>query len=374
MNSAHLLRRTIVLALAACFTTALAASAEPVGTITTPATGSCICAPATISVLGTAANIGAGTYTSDTLEYSATPNVGPWTSLGTSNIPVTSPGLLYTWNLGSLPSGQYTLRLTVFGTTAGGVQTSSSVSTSVFLTRTGPNFPIVDGIVNNGRYADIVRPVVGKVPAECGQLLTPEISIRSILSDGTPGPWQSVAVTDRGTFVTGEVDLRSLVGSNFEVRALVTDSCSRSSSIIIAIQRSNDAPALSISSPLTDQFVRGNVTIRGTVASPPPSPGLRGWILEVTRAAFNTWTPISGGSSPIPLDAPLGTWTTSSFLPGTYIIRLRATGDATGTNGPPTAAIYRVVNVGCPGDFNVDGFVSTTDIFDFLAAWFASCF
>jgi hypothetical protein len=81
-----------------------------------------------------------------------------------------------------------------------------------------------------------------------------------------------------------------------------------------------DSPSIKITSPATDEVLRGQVTITGTV----DVPSFISAQLDFAYASnpTNTWFTIQAFSQPI-IDSTLATWDTTSITDGDYILRLR---------------------------------------------------
>jgi hypothetical protein len=82
-----------------------------------------------------------------------------------------------------------------------------------------------------------------------------------------------------------------------------------------------ESPPLVITSPVTDEILRGQVTITGKVEVP-------GFVFAQLDFAYasnptNTWFTIQTFSQPI-ADSTLAVWDTTSITDGDYVLRLRA--------------------------------------------------
>jgi hypothetical protein len=105
---------------------------------------------------------------------------------------------------------------------------------------------------------------------------------------------------------------------NFLVRLMKT---SILLSFILILFAAQDSP-LAISSPVSGEVLRGEVTVTGSTAIP----GFSSAQLDFRYASDpgETWFPLAAFSQPA-LDSPLYLWNTASITDGEYILRLRVT-------------------------------------------------
>ncbi len=329
----------------------------PIGTITGPGPFSCVCDFVTIT--GTAND--PESFSGYTLEWANSP-AGPWNLITSSGVPVVN-GVLGVWNASALPQGYYWIRLVV----TNGVGQTTTFTTVLFLDQ---QFDSLD--VREPDSGDVIGGLAcfdGTVWDTCFDSYTVEWRTSGGIFFTPVDPANPVYFVPviNDPFATWNTTL--LADGDYVVRVAGRDTCGNTATVTRRVVIDNTAPTTIIQSPQNCDSVGGLVSIKGTVFDV----HLAGWILEVTGGPYNSWVTIASGNANI-LDSTIAIWDTTDLPPCCYTIRLRATDTS---NVSCSTSNYNEtlvsVDVGCPADFNGDGFVDFFDFDDFVAAFEAGC-
>ncbi|MFO0974312.1 MAG: hypothetical protein U1A27_12865 [Phycisphaerae bacterium] len=347
---------------AAALAARAAFAAPPIAEIADPPYAKCVCGVAAIQ--GRACPIGVG-YGSDRLEsrpVTAAP-ADPWTTIGTSSVPMCATGVLYNWNTAVASPGDYFLRLTV--TDAAGV--SSTAVTVVRIDHAGPNValdqPAASAVIGGnaclwGTVSDGCSPMTytaGYGPAGGPYLPVDPLNITygSAVYGNQIATWNTkVGVPD----------------GNYQLRVWASDGCANATTVLRNVIVDNTPPVALIATPAACSAVGPLVQVVGTVTDA----NLQSWTLQYTGGASHAWVTLGSGTSTI-TNGTLAFWNISGLQPCAYLLRLtardRAALDCT-TSGN-VAEYYQAVLITVGGgalccDVNRDGVGNGLDVQAFV--------
>jgi hypothetical protein len=283
----------------------------PVVTIVAPADDACVCGNSPIIVSGSTCEPD-GVYQSERLEYSLFPD-GPWTLVQQFSSPACTPNsTLYGWNTGSLPGGQYYIRVTA--TNADGWSTSET--RRILIDKAPPSVNLRAPASSPTQIYSGQVCFDGSVGDGCG-LNGWVLQWRA----GAAGAWNDIAPSSTTTIINdplGSWNVSALADGPYQVRLFASDACSQTSEVgPIPIIVDNTPPTAIITDPLNCANVGGNVIIRGTAFDA----NISGWTLQVVGGNWNTWQTIATGTSNI-VNGVLGVFATASRPQCEYAVRL----------------------------------------------------
>ncbi len=340
----------------------------PVVNITAPADDACVCGNSSVIVSGSTCEPD-GVYLNEQLEYSEFPD-GPWTLVQQFNTPFCPPGgTLYSWNTGSLPGGQYYIRVTA--TNVDGWSTSETRRIVIDKTPPGINLRSPSGDAPTPIYSGQIC-FDGSVGDQGCANPTWTLQWRP----GTSGAWNNVAPAATSTIINdplGSWNVSSLADGPYQVRVTATDTCGQTTDLTGRnVIVDNTPPVSVITDPMNCQNVGGVVIIRGTAFDA----NISGWALQVTGGASHGWTTIATGTSNI-VNGVLGAFNTTGQPKCAYAVRLIVNDRSiTGCgSGVQSREYVTTIDVAQPGqcddiDFNNDGSVfDPADIDAFLRVY-----
>lgn len=321
----------------------------PAGSITNPAAGATV--GGSVNITGTASDTNFKEYT---LDYGAGSAPTTWLSIGTNpRSTAVTDGTLGTWDVSSLASGTYTLRLRVFdyARPASGFTT---VTRSVTVDNNVPEARITTPA--NGAFVTGSVSITGTANASFG------------FTDYTlhygagcsPTTWTDIGTNPRlipvtdgalGTWTTGTLN------GSYAIRLVVKKVGGLTNTTVVCVTVDNTTPLAIIGSPVPDEYVNGSVEIIGRASDT----NFTSYELHYgSGSAPTTWTSI--GTNPrttAVTDGVLGAWDTSGRPPGVYSIRLRVFDRAHLTTGfgetTRTVTVTDAVNLLAPAMLHADG-------------------
>lgn len=335
----------------------------PVVSIDTPLPLTCACNPTMLT--GTATDPdGLDNFV---LAFGPGPG-GPWTDFFESRVAV-SDALLCAWNTAAAPEGYNWVRLRA--TNYEGLV--SDFVTSLYVDKSFQPIDLRSPLTGNllggvvcfdGSTNDpcFQQYTLSYAPLPAGAPFTP-------VNPGTPTYGTPIVNDGLGSWSTASGPA-AVPDGQYRVRLGGTDICGNTAAVTRDITIDNTPPVALITSPAScTNVVGGVVQVMGTVSDA----HLAGWTLQYSGGGSPAWTTIASGAGPV-TNGVLGAWDTSSLPRCAYVLRLIASDGASVSCGSTTnhTEWTTLVTVGCPGDFDGQGGVNSTDISAFLTAWLQS--
>ena len=321
----------------------------PTGSLNAPADGATVAGQATVS--SNSADTTSGVANA-TFQYSPA-GAGSWSTIG---VPDTTPAYSVSWNTGTLPQGNYDLRVV---TTDRAGNTFTSPIRTVFVDSTPPTvtitFPVDGGAYNStGWNAGCPTNQMCGTAADTapGTVASVSVTIRRSSDnhywDGSGTANSDWTTASHDLTVTGTTSWNRAFststmsnGVTYTVTAVATDAAGLDSAPATAVfTYDTSAPSGSITAPSDNANVSGTVTVSSN--SSDSGSGVASALFEYRTSSSGPWTAIGTDVAGAPWSV---NWDTTGVANGLYDLRVTTTDNAgNSVTSSSTAVTVRVDN------------------------------